>query len=313
MPDFTAHHLLGQEVLRRLPEEGKMAIMQAPAAFFWGLQGPDPLFYGGHRLARYGSLLHRQPPERLLRLLFLQAAHAKGQRKKLLNSYLLGFLCHYAMDSGLHPYIFCLERRLRSACPQRQWEALHGELECQLDGALYRLQKKEPVTRFRPDNYLLDPETCAAFCRLYRALLSALFGIQVRPGQIAGAFRRCLRVSRLVYTRTARIGRPALFALETAVGHPGVFSSHVKRTGELGRDILNLQHCAWQDFSQPATGHTESVPELFEAASEKALALCRLFLPAMATGLCPSLPRLPPFDAGDFRKSPEKDPVLKKA
>lgn len=180
-----------------------------------------------------------------------------------------------------------------------------------MDGALYRLQKKESITRFRPDNYLLDPETRAAFCRLYRALLKALLGVQTRPGQISGAFLQCLGISRLVYTRAARIGRPAFFALEAAVGRPGVFSSHVKRPGEPGGDILNLQHAAWQDFSQPDASHTESVPELFLAASGDALALCRLFLSAMETRQCPALSHLPPFDAGNFKRNPEKDGVLK--
>ncbi|MCI8441488.1 MAG: hypothetical protein HFG27_03020 [Provencibacterium sp.] len=302
MPDFTAHHLLGEEVRRRLPPGGREVVSRAPSAFFWGLQGPDPLFYGGRQLSRCGSGLHQKSPEKLLRLLFLQAAHARGERREILESYLLGFLCHYAMDARLHPYVYCMEQRLRRVRPQKWWPSLHGEIECRMDEQLYRLLRKKPVIRFSPDSYRLDSKTLAALCRLYQLLFYGMFGLRIAPDRIAAAFQNCLQISRLVYTAPARIGRPALELLEYAAGWPGIFSSHVKFSKSRGGDILNLRHAAWQDFSQPFAGHSESVPELFEQAAKDACSLCRVFLAALWEGRPPLLPPLPAFDAGNFKR-----------
>lgn len=303
MPDFTAHHLLGEEVLRLLPENGSGTAARVPEAFCWGLQGPDPLFYGGKQLSRLGSQLHREKPEKLLHLLFQQTVRARGRRREILTSYLLGFLCHYAMDARLHPYIYSMEKRLRAARPQRWWSALHGEIECRMDEQLYRMKTGKPVTCFRPDGYRPSPPTLAVLCRLYHTLLYQLTGTRIHPSRIAGAFRRCLQISQLVYMPLARIGRPALRLLEQAAGYPGVFSNHVKLSSRRAKDILNLQHAAWQDFSTPGAERFESVPELFAAAAQDACRLCKKFLTALEEGHFPRLPPLPGFDAGNFKKA----------
>lgn len=302
MPDFTAHHLLGEEVRRRLSPGGREMVSRAPEAFHWGLQGPDPLFYGGGELSRCGSRLHQRKPEKLFRLLFLQASHARGRRREILVSYLLGFLCHYAADARLHPYIYCLEHRLRKARPQKWWDSLHGEIECRMDEELYRCRAQKSITGFSPDDYRLAPQTLAALCRLYHALLYGVLSIRVHPARIAGAFRRCLQVSRLVYTSPARIGRPMLELLEHAAGRPGVFSSHIKLSKNRGGDILNLRHAAWKNLSQPELERSESVPELFELAVQDAQRLCQDFLCALKGGGIPRLSPLPSFDAGNFKR-----------
>ncbi|MCI8624107.1 MAG: hypothetical protein HFG26_10680 [Provencibacterium sp.] len=301
MPDFTAHFLLGEELCRRLPEEGRKAALRVPCAFYWGLQGPDPLFYGGPRLSGYGSELHRRDPEKLLRLLGLQVLRAQGKRRDILVSYLLGFLCHYAMDARLHPYIYCLEERLRTGRSPKEWRALHGEIECRMDEELYLLKKKEPILRFRPEMYCLESEVIAALSRLYRAVIYGVLGVRETPAGIAQAFRLCLRVAQLVYTPQARMCRPVLALIERTAGQPGVFSSHIKRCNRRG-DILNLRHAAWRNFSEPDTERFDSVPELFEQAVQDAQRLCMRFLSSLKEGHCPQLSALPAFDAGNFKR-----------
>ena len=45
MADFVSHHLFGRQALTVFPAPAQRAAACRPACFFWGCQGPDPLFY----------------------------------------------------------------------------------------------------------------------------------------------------------------------------------------------------------------------------------------------------------------------------
>ena len=56
MADFVSHHLFGRQALTVFPAPAQRAAACRPACFFWGCQGPDPLFY---RKILLGSPLHK--------------------------------------------------------------------------------------------------------------------------------------------------------------------------------------------------------------------------------------------------------------
>ena len=45
MADFVSHHLFGGQALAVFPASAQALAQAHPACFFWGCQGPDPLFY----------------------------------------------------------------------------------------------------------------------------------------------------------------------------------------------------------------------------------------------------------------------------
>lgn len=74
--------------------------------FIMGANGPDLLFYyqrynplRKYQLDKLGKLMHREKTGLFLKNLFTMAA-TDAQK-----DYCLGFLCHYAMDSIIHPYV----------------------------------------------------------------------------------------------------------------------------------------------------------------------------------------------------------------
>ena len=75
-------------------------------AFILGANGPDPLFcyqmYNPFRindLSRLGSVMHNEKTALFLKNLFTLA------RTDAQKDYCLGFLCHYSLDSLIHPYV----------------------------------------------------------------------------------------------------------------------------------------------------------------------------------------------------------------
>ena len=45
MADFVSHHLFGEQALAVFPATVQALAESRPACFYWGCQGPDPLFY----------------------------------------------------------------------------------------------------------------------------------------------------------------------------------------------------------------------------------------------------------------------------
>lgn len=105
MPDIVVHNAMGDKVLGRLDTEISSFIDRD--IFGVSVMGPDPfIFYRffvphfRHGVNKRSHTMHRtKPGEYLMEL-------AKRSQSREMFSYLTGFLCHYAMDSTSHPFIY---------------------------------------------------------------------------------------------------------------------------------------------------------------------------------------------------------------
>lgn len=107
MPAFYAHHRFGERVLPLLGAETKATVLKYRNAFNIGLQGPDIFFfyrpYKKNSINQYGESLHSASAYSF----FTHAADIIRQRgcDSGEYAYLLGFLCHFILDSECHPYV----------------------------------------------------------------------------------------------------------------------------------------------------------------------------------------------------------------
>ncbi len=104
MPSVYAHYIFGKEVLKHLNGEVKNLIEENKELYSIGLHGPDICFFYrplliGNRITRMGSRLHNENA-----LPFFQAAREKIKNPEEM-AYILGFICHFMLDSECHPYI----------------------------------------------------------------------------------------------------------------------------------------------------------------------------------------------------------------
>ena len=77
-------------------------------AFLLGNQGPDPLFYSVlsprlHAVHRLGNRMHNEKPSELLEAFKQSLFVLKEGERGIGRAYALGFLCHYLLDSTMHP------------------------------------------------------------------------------------------------------------------------------------------------------------------------------------------------------------------
>lgn len=290
MPDFATHYLVGSQVALGLPPAGRALVGRYPAAFHWGLEGPDPLFYhqillGGGPLAPMGGQMHREQTDSLLQALTRAILEAPSDRRELLTAYGLGFLCHYATDHRVHPYVYWVCEQQRALLPPSHWKGLHGRVECRLDDILCPLlggfaATSLPLRRLFP----LEPAFLAAIGPLYQGLLENVYGQNAPAHQVADAFRTCLAITAL-FIGPARHGVwLAARGAETVAGLPGALSCHTKGKPWPGepRDLLNMEGRIWRNLSQPQLPLEASVPQLLAGAADDSLAFCGYFLSMLA-------------------------------
>ncbi len=132
MPAIFTHVQFGKAVAAALPSDLQGYANRHPEAFYLGTQGPDILFYhkpfkskAKNPVRKLGWDMHEQ----LSAPFFIRAA------KRLVTSddeaekaYVLGFLCHFTLDSACHPFID--ENSVNGLS--------HGKIEAELDKYHFR-------------------------------------------------------------------------------------------------------------------------------------------------------------------------------
>ena len=258
MPACITHHLFAQDLLARLSE----AVDQS--AFFWGAQGPDFLFC--HRyiqaaakkdvksLKEYGSALHRTSPTATLRAMreFLARRPDRAYR-----SYVLGFLCHYALDSTAHPYVNARAQALLEAQPWENASTLHGEIEASLDAVILRWKTGQLPSEVHTKNMFPKNEGVQRkIAVLYREVLFTVYGNHVPEEELY----RATRDAHFIFAccnDPSGLKRRIFSALEK--GRPHYVTSHlIPLTEDPEPDYANTQHSQWswqdqtsrQDFFQ---------------------------------------------------------------
>ena len=105
MPTTYTHDYFGKKVYQKLPEEMKRVIRENGELYRIGLHGPDILFYymvSKNPVTQFGINMHREKG----RAFFEQGMETvRRTGDQALLAYLLGFGCHYLLDSYCHPYV----------------------------------------------------------------------------------------------------------------------------------------------------------------------------------------------------------------
>lgn len=109
MPAAYAHMVFGKKVISILPIATQESINRYPELFGIGLQGPDILFYyhpsDTQAYVLYGHNIHKRPAADFFRYALDQLEKMKGLEKEKATAYLMGFLCHFILDSNCHPIV----------------------------------------------------------------------------------------------------------------------------------------------------------------------------------------------------------------
>ena len=138
MPSTYAHYLFGKEVYKNLGDNVKNMINQNKELYLIGLHGPDILFYykplQSNSINKVGYGMH----EKIASEFFEKSNHIIGNSNSDdgKKAYILGFICHYMLDSECHKYI---GEKIQSS------GVSHAEIEVEFDRYLLVLDGKNPI------------------------------------------------------------------------------------------------------------------------------------------------------------------------
>ena len=160
MPTTYAHWRFGDKCIRMLPDDLQNIILNNRAIFDYGVHGPDIFFYYNclkyNEVNRYGSAMHDIPYKDTLAQ--IKENFKKTENKDMALSYLLGFTCHFTLDSYCHGFI----EKVDETTPYS-----HGKIESQFDRYLLIKDGFNPVTKSVTDMFHQDKKMAKVISGLF--------------------------------------------------------------------------------------------------------------------------------------------------
>jgi len=188
MPSTYAHYYFGMQVLKSLDQEIKELIAKYQPLFDIGLHGPDILFYYKPLIANIinqkGHEIHSKTGS-----CFLEKAKkivSSCPKKEAASVYILGFICHFMLDSECHPYINEVTKTTGIS---------HSEIETEFERLLMLDNQIEPLS-YKPTRHIIPQKEYATYIswfyegvtpkEIYKALKSMKFNLSflVAPGKL---------------------------------------------------------------------------------------------------------------------------------
>jgi len=138
MPTTYTHYRFGDKCIQTLSDKYKDICQKYRDEFNFGVHGPDIFFYydalKGSEVSKYGTWMHDQPFKDHL---FMFKKNLKNHdNKDAALSYLLGFTCHFTLDSYCHGYIDHKDE---------EHHISHGHIEAEFDRWFLKKDGYDPV------------------------------------------------------------------------------------------------------------------------------------------------------------------------
>lgn len=277
------------DVMNDAPPACFEAAMAARGAFRLGCQGPD-FFFFHNMLSKtksqhaIGNMLHERNIDLVMRELCRQA----GQDEAAL-AYVMGFLCHYALDYNAHPYIYS------KVCHDD-----HTRFEAGIDSAYLR-HRGVDIAKLPPSRVTaVTDDVLRRVDSVVSAVVKAAFNKEI-SGVFFSAVKQAAHIQRAGFD-PYDLKRPLAKLLDAIIGQPQVVSGKLFRRDTKDEvDYLNLKRMSWKapwedklnsesflDIMQTAKGHAIRMWEALMAAlsgGNEALALEVIGARSFATGI----------------------------
>lgn len=202
------------------------------AAFDCGANGPDMLFCyrvwrksarRGEDLPKIGDRLHYENTGAFLQAL-LETAKTPAQR-----SYALGFLCHYAADCALHPYVVMITKP--GAAYGRPGG--HGYFEIALDSFLHKKDTGSGAVPVNDSTPALGADALEGAAELLQVGIRAALGMSVSRRALKDTFAHT-RLMRGMFVSRLRIKYALFWLVEPLFGGRGFITGHITPARLLG-------------------------------------------------------------------------------
>ena len=286
MPAIITHDTFGRETYDELHSLIGSSRDEADA-FLLGNQGPDSLFYSvaNPRLRSVhclGSRMHRECPSELLAALKRSITVLDERDRSIGRAYALGFLCHYLLDSTMHPFVHWQEYEACDAgepgLDRSDSSEVHAVIERELDELVLFTKRGETVATFDPSREILKASNhvLSVISKMYAYVAMTVFGLAIPKDTFEASVKSFRRVQALFHSKNG-FKREALARAEELVRRYSFYRSMSHRAVALEESIFdNRARTPWKD---PFTGETstDSFWDRYDAARARTKAALEKF------------------------------------
>ncbi len=265
MPSLITHDTFGQDIYASHYKDIGTSHKEYEA-FLLGNQGPDPLFFSvlDPRLSAYtrlGSTMHKEEPTKLL-LAFKQSLDIlRPEERSLGRAYVFGFVCHYILDSHMHPLVYSHEYTICEAgvegLDSQDKHEVHALIESELDEMVLFKKYETTVANFDPSRQILRSQESAldTISKMYQYAAMLTYGAAVPDRLFKSSTKSYRRAARLFHSPSG-VKRSVLGVVETGFRRHSFIRAMSPRPMELNESVFeNRAHKVWQN---PFTGLYDS-------------------------------------------------------
>jgi hypothetical protein len=164
MPSTITHGYFALDVYDKLDDKSKKILTNNIEELETFAQGADPLYFynmfsisKGIETRNFGRYVHKNNSKAFFVNLITYIKKNNLQYKGDVMSFLYGFICHYALDSTVHPFVFyktgVFKRDRKSTY---KYNGLHADMETYIDNYMVHTREHIKPHLFKSYNFALN-------------------------------------------------------------------------------------------------------------------------------------------------------------
>lgn len=259
MPAATTHVEFAKDVYQS--SEFLKENVKNKQLFWLGSQGPDVLFFSRMSilpgsLRKYGNMMHEKKVSEVITFF---DSYVKEVPE--LKSYFYGYLCHYALDSHVHPLVYGVthDQYLKHGGKEG---LIHVDVESEIDVWVLN-HKGKNIEDYDVFHYLyVEKRDAELLAKMYHEMFKAVFDLDVATKTICSAITEIHTYTKLLYPKKTTYH--LFYGIESLMNNH--FVTAMMLYGKKVGPIINLDHKTYSLPWNKDETISASFPELYDEA-----------------------------------------------
>ncbi len=273
MASYFSHYLAAKAVIDQSPADGVIA--KYADCFVLGAQGGDLLFYAFGKFRGYGARTHG---EKTAELFSAALDYCRREKRPEPLAYTLGLLCHYALDSTVHPYVVSEARdRLAALYPENLKKCVHMMLETRIDCLMKKEAEEKGEICDLPSAIPVTKRSSDALADVWYNAINGVYGVDVPHDLLKKLPSRMYRYQK-VFMKPRSLACAVLRFAAKKMNYPAyIVGFFLPDENDPDYDYLNLENRPYPEYVGAENTISFSYPRLFDEAVQKSLSLADTF------------------------------------
>lgn len=277
MAGTITHTYFAKDVLKKLDEDTKKIIDEYEGSFEVFSQGPDPFIFGDKFQQKNMKYFHRNKTQDFFINLvnYIRKNHLENNKEVM--AFLYGFICHYSLDSTVHPYvIYKAGAYYKKKKETYKYFGKHSEVESYIDA--YMINKNEKIN----PNKLNISKFCFKNKKISKELtnlITDVFYETYKKRHMGFHYKTCLRNMKILYKilRNDKTGikKKLYVSLDKITPKRVMNFSVLSYKTKLNKNhyYLNLDHRTWCHPLDKNETYNDSFEDLYNKAIKMSIDL----------------------------------------